>query len=94
MSNEKMLTNRLIISLVESPDEAPKYESSCWTVVVIDKVIIVGNGMESGNPSVDIQLLDNKGNKYLIFATGGTIENLGMAVVGARLRAEGKKGKN
>jgi hypothetical protein len=80
-----MITNSLSIHLVDSPDDAPKYGEE-FTMIKIDKCIIVNNGTVEGNSTVDLQLSDIKGNKYLIFATGKIIESLGMAVCGAMLR--------
>lgn len=83
-----MITDSLEIQIVDSPEKAPHYSKEKYapTILVAKKAIIVGKGMVSGAPSVDLQLEDQAGNKYLVMATGGILEMLAGAVRGKRER--------
>ena len=84
-----MFTNNVTVQIVNNSKEAPNYkEIGGFTVLKITDCIIVGKGMESGAPSVDLQLEDEKGNKFVVMATGGIMEMLGGAVAGKRIRDE------
>ncbi len=85
------ITSKVSIEIVDSPHDAPDYNISDETFILlkVDKCIIVGKGMETGDPSVDIQLSDKDGNKFLIMATGGIMEMIGSAVSGKRIKDNG-----
>lgn len=80
-----MHTNKINVQIVDSPDDAPKYDKET-PLLEMTTMIIVGEGTIDGKPSVDIQLSDMHGNKYVIMATGGIIEMMGSAVKGKRER--------
>ena len=80
-----MITNTVSIEIVDSPDQAPKYEKD-FTLLKMQKCIVVGKGTVNGNPTIDIQLTDENGNKFLIMATGGIIEMISGAIAGKRIR--------
>lgn len=73
-----MISNSVSIILVDSPTDAPKYSESVG-LLKIKKMIVVGKGATNGNPTVDLQLVDREGNEYVIMATCGIIENMGVA---------------
>lgn len=78
-----MITRSVVIEMVDSPDDAPKYGDD-YKPVKIEKCIVVGHGTIQGNPSVDIQLADQQGNKYLVMATGGILEMIASAIKGKK----------
>jgi hypothetical protein len=88
MSRE-MVSNDITIQIVNNPGEAPKYEPHQWTMLKIQKAIVVGKGTVKGNPTIDIHFVDADGREYLVMATAGIIEGLGAAVAGKRKRDTG-----
>ena len=78
-----MFTKSLEIKIVNDADEAPKYKNDT-TLLTIRTVIIVGKGTENLRPTVDIQLYDKDGNKYVAMITGLILENLGDVIKGKR----------
>ena len=74
-----MITTNAKIRIIDSVSEAPKYTEDT-PLLKIDTVLIVKEGMESGGPSVDIQLVDDKGKKYVIMASGGILASIGSVV--------------
>lgn len=89
-SHADMISSNLHIQVTESAADAPVYGKD-FKMVKITKAIIVPKGSVNGNPTVDLQLEDAAGNKYLIMATGGILENLGAAIKGVRERPEQDK---
>ena len=79
------ITTHFNVVLHDSPAEAPKYGEDV-TMLRIDAALVVGNGMESGAPSVDLQMTDASGRKFLVMTTGSLLEMLGGAIAGERLR--------
>jgi hypothetical protein len=51
-----------------------KYKDS--KAVAIDKVVIVREGTQGGNPSVDLVLKDEAGNQYVVMVTGRLLKSL------------------
>ncbi len=47
-----------------------------FTAVEIDKVVVVRQGTESGNSSVDLVLKDQKGNKFVVMLTGNLLKSI------------------
>jgi len=97
-----MNPGELIIQVVDSPEHAPNYAAENkkagkhgigWLALDITSAIIVCNGTEQGNPTVDLQLQDKNGNKYVAIATGGVIEALGQVVNVRREMAEAERAK-
>ena len=80
-----MISNSVSVEIVDSPDDAPNYEND-FTILKMKKCIVVGKGTVEGNPTVDIQLTDKNGKKFLIMATGGIMEMISGAVAGKRSR--------
>ncbi len=79
------ITTHFNVVLHDSPAEAPKYGEDV-TLLRIDAALVVGNGMESGAPSVDLQMVDGAGRKFLVMTTGSLLEMLGGAIAGKRQR--------
>jgi hypothetical protein len=80
-----MITNNISVEVKESISEAPTYDKE-WIQAKIDKAIIFKGGTTSGKPTVDLQLSDRKGKKYLVMATGGILEMVMAAIQGAKER--------
>jgi len=85
MSFVEFMTSDLMIKIVDTSTDAPTYGGE-YTLLKMTEAIIIGRGMANGTPTVDIQLTDDEGNKFLVMATGGIIEMLGIAVTGKRQR--------
>ena len=79
------ITTHFNVVLHDSPAEAPKYGADV-TLLRIEAALIVGKGTESGAPSVDLQMTDATGRKFLVMTTGSLLEMLGDAIAGKRLR--------
>lgn len=83
MTKEKTKASRVSmdfpVAIVEL-HEAPYYMKE--TSVKITKVLVVKEGTESGKPTVDLQLEDDKGNKYIALTTGALIDALASVVRG------------
>lgn len=79
------ITTHFDVEIVDSPSEAPKYADDV-TLLRIEAALIVGKGMVSGAPSVDLQMTDATGRKFLVMTTGSLLEMLGGAIAGKRLR--------
>lgn len=80
------ITTHFNVVLHDSPAEAPKYGADV-TLLRIEAALIVGKGMESGAPSVDLQMVDDAtGRKFLVMTTGSLLEMLGGAIAGKRQR--------
>lgn len=79
------ITTHFNVVLHDSPAEAPKYGEDV-TLLRIDAALVVGKGMESGAPSVDLQMTDAAGRKFLVMTTGSLLEMLGGAIAGKRQR--------
>lgn len=47
-----------------------------FTAVEIDTVVVVQQGTESGNPTVDLVLKDAAGNKYVVMVTGNLLKSI------------------
>lgn len=79
------ITTHFDVEIVDSPSEAPKYGTDV-TLLRIERALVVGKGMVSGAPSVDLQMTDASGRKFLVMTTGSLLEMLGGAIAGKRLR--------
>lgn len=82
-----MTTRQITITVVDGPSQAPIYGAET-PLLLMKSAIIVGNGTQAGKPSVDIKLVDDRGNEYVVMATGGIIEMLAGAIRGKREKDE------
>ena len=75
-----IITNSVAIE-VKTVEEAPNYSANPteFRVLKIKKVIVIKDGMESGNPSFDVQLEDGDGTKYLALVTGNIMRAIAIA---------------
>jgi len=79
------VTKDFAVQILDSVAEAPKYGTDV-TMLRIERALVVGKGMESGAPSVDLQMIDGAGRKFLVMTTGSLLEMLGGAIAGKRQR--------
>ena len=86
--NHEAKGRNLSIELKERED-APRYEQREWKELEIKKAIITEKGTMGNLPIVDLQLEDEKGNKYFVMATGRIIIGLGDACKGVMQRIHG-----
>jgi hypothetical protein len=42
----------------------------------IEKVVVVANGTEAGNSTVDLLLIDEQGNKFVVMITGNLLKSI------------------
>lgn len=82
----KMVTTNITVKIVDSPEKAPMYGDN-YKPLKAETCIVVGNGTESGKPTVDIQLIDEEGERYLVMATGSILEQVGE-IIGARRKTD------
>lgn len=74
-----MITNHVTIERTTA-DEAPNWNNQpvVPTALVLKRVIIVKSGMESGLPTLDFVLEDEKGNQYVTLLTGGIFRSIAI----------------
>lgn len=77
-----MITNNLSITIADTYKDAPNYGADTCAVK-IDKCIVVKKGMTSGMPSIDLQMTDENGNKYVALMTGNILESMAQVARGA-----------
>lgn len=84
-----MLDNANIMPIeFVSGNIAPRYEESVKRLLV-KQVIVTENGMQSGFPLIDFQLIDDEGNEYFYMATGKNCQMLAAAIAGCNMRNHG-----
>ncbi len=47
-----------------------------FSAVEIEKVVVVQNGTQGGNSTVDLILVDEKGNRYVTMLTGALLKSI------------------
>jgi hypothetical protein len=74
-----MFTDKVVVE-IKTISEAPNYNTieEKFIPVKIEKCVIVKAGMQSGMPSYDLQMVDEKGNKYVAFVTGNIMQMMAM----------------
>lgn len=72
-------------------DMAPRYNGDRYKKVGIEKVVITEQGTEAGLPIVDIQMIDENGDRYYACVTGRLVNALAAAIQGVNLRNHGKE---
>lgn len=85
-----MGTNSLSIQIVDSIDDATDYvQTGNFRPIQLDKAVIVAHGTIEGNPTVDIEMTDSKGNRFVGIITGNLIISLAKAIEGVKERTPG-----
>lgn len=74
------LTQHLSIALCKDASDATRqgffYRPPIYKPIEVKKVVVVQNGMESGNPSVDFVLEDETGQKFVFMITGKLLRSI------------------
>jgi hypothetical protein len=60
----------------EAIDKGLSYHRPTYLPIEIVKAVVVQNGTQSGNPSVDLILVDEKGQHYAMMITGRLLKML------------------
>jgi len=76
--------NQLTVEIIDGT-LAPRYSISTKELTT-NKAVITTQGTVSNAPIVDIQLTDDKGDKFFFAMTGGIFQNLAAAIEGAGAR--------
>jgi len=73
-----MGTNDIAIKICNSIEEAPDYKTNGqgYKPATIKGAIIVRNGTEGGNDTVDLQFVDEDGNKYIAMVTAEILNSV------------------
>lgn len=68
----------LNIKIFNSPAEAPNYNTNGEGVkaATVKEAVIVRNGTQGGNPTVDLVFEDDKGQKYVAMLTGRLLKTV------------------
>ena len=74
-----MITKTLSIKNIKNVDDAPKYGKDT-TMLRLESALVVKRGTVSGAPTVDLQLVDADGNKFLVMATGAILSSLSTVI--------------
>jgi hypothetical protein len=63
--------NNLILEIKNSIEEAPDYNTNGegFSHATLTKAIVVRRGMVSGNDTIDLQFVDEAGNKFVAMVT-------------------------
>ena len=85
MDSSEMITSSLTIKIVDNIAQAPKYEADT-TMLKIVSCIVVGKGTALGNPTVDLQMEDEDGNKFLVMTTASIMELIAGTTAGKKAR--------
>lgn len=80
--SDDMITMQMAIS-TSTIEDAPNYGTDT-KLLRVDEAIIVKNGTIKGYPTIDLQMKDQAGNKYVVMASGRLFEMLGSAIEGTR----------
>lgn len=72
--------NHLDIAICEDSTEAIvrgyEYSAPEYKAVEIEKVVVIRKGTEEGNPTVDLVLRDENGNKFVVMVTGRLLKSI------------------
>lgn len=70
----------LAVHVVDNAREATQaghfYRPPVFQPVNIEKVVVVKQGTESGQPTVDLVLVDEKGQKYVVMVTASLLRSI------------------
>jgi len=75
----KVTPTQLSVQIVGRPAEAPDYKNA-EIALYVNTAIVVKNGTLSGKCTVDLQFMDQHGEKYVAMLTGRTIEGLAQVI--------------
>ncbi|MEO0797465.1 MAG: hypothetical protein AAFX93_20115 [Verrucomicrobiota bacterium] len=79
----------LNIKVADSVDSAPNYnQEGNWTAVTLHSCLVVPNGTQLGKPTVDLQLTDKQGKKYVAMITGDLLIQAGAVIKGVADRPD------
>ena len=81
------LATQMKVKLVKG-NVAPRYERATKQAG-IEKVIITEQGMQSGLPLVDLQLVDRNGDKLFVAVTGRLMQSIASVINGVNERNHG-----
>ena len=84
---QMMITREVTVELPDSVAKAPVYEMG-WTMLRVEKAIVVPKGTKAGNPTVDLQLIDADGHRFIAMTTGKIIKALAAVIIGVESRDE------
>lgn len=79
MNHKDMISTSLAVE-VQPVAHAPTYGEDV-KMVRLAKAVVVPKGTVNGKPTVDLQLVDADGNKYLIMATGAIMTMISKIVI-------------
>jgi hypothetical protein len=72
--------NHLDVTVCDSPSDASDkgyhYSLPEYSAIEIEKVVVVRNGTEAGNSTVDLVLKDKHGKKFVVMVTGNLIKSI------------------
>lgn len=70
----------LNIQICQTPEEASAkgfiYRQPDFKAIEIDEVVVVRNGTEEGNSTVDLVLVNELGEKFVVMLTGRLIKSI------------------
>lgn len=70
----------LSIQICKDPSEAPVYSKEQFKSVELTNAVVVKNGTQEGNPTVDLVFEDNEGNKFVALTTGRILKSLSQCI--------------
>jgi len=81
------MQSHLNIEVKNIPSEAPNYNKEIdIRRIIIDKVIVVGKGTESGKATVDFQMVTEDGARFVAMLTGTLVRQLVSVIDGVESR--------
>ena len=74
---------------IKTKDRYPEDGESVWYFF---DILLVGKGTVNGAPTLDIQMEDANGNKYMALMSGGMLESINGACKGLEARTNENQG--
>lgn len=72
------------IQMFDKPEDAPNYRRPEYEAVMLESASVVSKGTVEGNPTVDLILIDENGQKHVALVKGSFLEAIGRVVTAKR----------
>lgn len=89
MSQTHLVRDVIQLELFDRPEDAPTYRAPEHQAIIFTGANIVGRGTVSGEPTIDLLLEDETGQKWMAMVKSSHLQNISAAVSGMRARTKG-----
>lgn len=87
------LTN-ISVQTFDRPADAPRYDKPDWSPAVLEKAVIVGRGTTQGNPTIDLQFVDENGVHYIAMITANLLRSVLATADAVKVRTDAQEAAN